>query len=367
VKKHRFFPVVWLWSFCLLSPAVLATPPSLYSPLPGIEPGSWTLAILPDTQYYSRHAPSTFYGQTQFLADNKTNLNIQYVLHEGDVTKFNATDQWQVAVTAMNTLQNAGIGYSILPGNHDYEGDSGNRNSYMLNYFPVSKLSTQPTFGGAYSNPAYVNAACNTYSFFSAGGIDWLVLSLEFGPRDGVVDWADSLMKAYPNRQVIIDTHSYLDYDGTIMDQSHPGSAHSYPFASMPGGVNDGLDMWNKLKDNPNLLFVFNGHAVAPDYGMNEDPNGAGGFLTSTADDGHTVYQMIANYQAMPDYGQGWLRLLEFQTDGEVHVRTYSTLLNQGRNDADNDFVFSIPEPATVTLLIVAGLAGLAACKRRRG
>jgi hypothetical protein len=290
------------------------------------------LAILPDTQYYSRHAPSTFYGQTQFLANNKTNLNIKYVLHEGDVTKFNSTDQWQVAATAMNTLQNAGIGYSILPGNHDYEGNSANRNSYMLNYFPVSKLDDQPTFGGAYSNSAYVNAACNTYSLFSAGGIDWLVLSLEWGPRDGVVDWADSLMKAYPNRQAMIVTHSYLDYDGTIMDHNNPlqeGNPQDYDFASLPGGVNDGLEMWNKLKDNPNLLFVFNGHSTAPgytygdhgEYGEN-DPEGAGAYLASTADDGHTVHQMIANYQNMPNYGQGWLRLLEFQTNGQVHVRT---------------------------------------------
>jgi hypothetical protein len=370
VKKRHLLSGICLLAFSLASSTVFATAPSLYSPLPGIEPSSWTLAILPDTQYYTQYAPSTFYGQTQFLANNKTNLNIQYVLHEGDVTRSNGTAQWQVAVTAMNTLQTAGIGYSILPGNHDYAGNSASRDSHMLEYFPVSKLATQPTFGGFYSNPSYVNAACNTYSLFSAGGTDWLVLSLEFGPRDGVVNWADNMMKAYPKRKVIIDTHSNLDSYGTIVDHNNPaqeGSPYGYDLASLPGGVNDGLEMWNQLKDNPNLLFVFNGHAVTPGYAMLEDPNGAGGFLTSTADDGHTVYQMIANYQAMPDYGQGWLRLLEFQTDGEVHVRTYSSLLNKGRNDADNDFVFKVPEPSTITLLLTIGLVVIVSFRRRKG
>jgi hypothetical protein len=361
VKQHLVYPVICLLAVCLAASAAAAA-------VPPIQPGSWTLAILPDTQYYTRHAPDIFYGQTQFLADNKTNLNIKYVLHEGDVTKFNSTDQWQVGLTAMNTLQNAGIGYSITTGNHDYEGNSANRNSYMPDYFPVSKLDDQPTFGGVY--PYEPTLPYNSYSLFSAGGTDWLVLALEWGPRNQIVNWADAVLKAYPNRQAMIVTHSYLYYDGTIMDHNNPaqeGNPHEYGIASLPGGVNDGLEMWNKLKDNPNLLFVFNGHSTNPAYDWLEDPEGAGAYLASTADDGHTVHQMIANYQNMPDYGQGWLRLLEFQTDGEVHVRTYSTYLDQSMSEPNQDFVITIPEPATLTLFITMGLVLAAYFRRRRG
>src|SRR5690349_1355683 len=50
-----------------------------------ITPGSWTLAILPDTQHYAQSYPQHFTAQTQFLVNNKESLNIQYVLHEGDI------------------------------------------------------------------------------------------------------------------------------------------------------------------------------------------------------------------------------------------------------------------------------------------
>jgi hypothetical protein len=42
----------------------------------------------------------------------------------------------------------------------------------------------------------------NHFNLFSAGGMDFIVISLEYDttPDQPVLDWADSLLKAHPNR-----------------------------------------------------------------------------------------------------------------------------------------------------------------------
>ncbi|MBN2218379.1 MAG: hypothetical protein JW719_13475, partial [Pirellulales bacterium] len=188
-------------------------------------------------------------------------------------------------------------------------------------------------------------------------GIDWLVIAMEYGPRDFILDWADGLMKANPNRKVMVVTHSHLHHDGARMDwathgASQTGNPHdndgdgiadNQGFTLLPGGVNDGQEVWTALKDNPNLLFIFNGHHTNPAYPRPNDPYGVGGYLASTADDGHTVHQMIANYQAMAS-DNGYLRLLEFQADGDVFVRTYSPNKGTYLTAANHQFTITVSE-----------------------
>ncbi|MBN2578447.1 MAG: metallophosphoesterase [Pirellulales bacterium] len=314
--------------------------------------GAWTLAILPDTQNYATSYPSIFYDQTQFLADNRDTLNLAFVLHEGDVTNNDNSAEWSVASAAFQTLDNAGIPYAITPGNHDL---SNTRTSLMPNYFPVSRLDNQPTFGGVY--PGEPTSPLNSYSLFSAGGADYLVLALEYGPRDQIVNWADGLMKTYSDRQTIIVTHANLYCDGTRHDWAAKGSSqhwnpHTDPIASLPGGVNDGEEMWQQLKDNPNLKFIFNGHVQR---------DGAG-YLADTGDQGNVVHNLLANYQFMDNGGEGYLRLLEFLPDGNtVHVRTYSPTLDSYMTAPNQDFTLTLNSPPSLVShavganLVVAG------------
>ena len=89
-----------------------------------ISPGSWTLAILPDTQIYAQSYPQHFTAQTQWIKDHVASHNIKYVLHEGDITNNNVTAQWNNALASMNVL-NGVLPYAMAPGNHDY-GPNGN-------------------------------------------------------------------------------------------------------------------------------------------------------------------------------------------------------------------------------------------------
>ncbi len=328
---------------------------------PTIQPGSWTLAILPDTQNYAASYPDIFNAQMQFLADNKNTLNLAYVLHEGDVTNNNSAAEWSIASNAFKILDDAGVPYSLLPGNHDLgsNGAANNRTSLMANYFPVSRLAERQTFGGTYTGePASPH---NSYSLFSAGGTDWLALALEFGPRDAVVDWADGILKKYPDRQAMIVTHAYLFYDNTRYDwaargASQPDNPHAYALTGLPGGVNDGQEMWDKLKDNPNLQFIFSGHVL-------QGPNGGGNaYLASEADRGNVVHQVLANYQHFTNGGDGFLRLLEFLPDGKtVHVRTYSPTLDLSLASTTQDFSIimtqvTVPELGGFALLACGGV-----------
>jgi len=338
---------------CLLGPWLAAS--CIVAAPPPIGPGSWTLAILPDTQYYTQYGNGVFEAQTQFLADNKAALNLKYVLHEGDVTQSNSAPQWAIASRAMASLERVGVPYSLAVGNHDLEGNARTRNSLISRFFPKSRLDDQPTFAGVY--PGEPDNTSNSYSLFTAGDVGWLVIALEYGPRDLVLDWADGLLKQYPGRKAMVVTHAYLYPGAARVDwAAHGASQHGNPhdndgdgladnqgFTLLPGGVNDGGEIWTALKNNPNLLFVFGGHFTSPGSSRWNDP-GAAAYLASTADDGHIVHQMLANYQWVSK-DNGYLRLLEFQSDGHVHVRTYSPNKDASLTGAAHDFIIPVNKP----------------------
>ncbi len=93
-------------------------------------PGSFTMAVLPDTQYYCESYPQHFYNQTKWIVDNAERQNIKFVLHLGDITNRNTPEQWQVAQRAITALDGH-VPYALVAGNHDYGpgGNSANRDT----------------------------------------------------------------------------------------------------------------------------------------------------------------------------------------------------------------------------------------------
>lgn len=48
---------------------------------------------------------------------------------------------------------------------------------------------------------------------------------------------------------------------------------------------------------------------------------------------------MLANYQMLPEGGQGWLRLIELLPDGEtIQVKTYSPVLTSTTRTRNTSF-----------------------------
>jgi len=314
--------------------AVKKAPPPRVAPLPFV-PGSWTLAILPDTQHYSESYPGLFELQTRWIAENKDKHNIVYVLQEGDVTNRNSPLEWQRASKAMGILDSA-VPYAIVPGNHDYrrDGTIRSRVTRINDYFPPSRFEKLkwPTFGGT-MEPGHIE---NNYHLFEAGGKKWIIVGLEWAPRDKTLQWAGTILAKYADRRAIVFTHAYLYSDSTRYDWARKGRKQAWnPYLdNVVGGVNDGEEIWQKLvRKHANVVLVANGHVL----------NDGLGFQVSKADDGHRVNEMLVNYQMKPLGGEGWLRLLEFLPDGKtVQAKTYSPLYEQYQTDSQNQFVFTI-------------------------
>ena len=102
------------------------------------------------------------------------------------------------ARTTACTCSTASCRTCCRPGNHDYccGGWPTDRTTTMINgYFPVSTFSSRPSFKGTFEADRIENSA---HLLDVPGGAgQWLVLSLEFGPRDTVLAWADDVAKQY--------------------------------------------------------------------------------------------------------------------------------------------------------------------------
>lgn len=305
----------------------LSVTPSPRKAQPFVE-GSWTLAVLPDTQVYSLRVPGMFLTQTAWIVNNAEALNIRYVLHLGDIVDDNTPIEWKRAREAMQLLHGV-VPYALVPGNHDYgpSGDASTRETLMNEYFPFHEAEAMSTFGGA-MEPGKLD---NTFHLFEAGGKKWIIIALEWGPRDETIRWANEVMREHPDRLGILITHAYMNnndrrYDHTDADHPQHYNPHHY---KTPGGVNDGEELWQKLVRKHNFALTFNGHVLGDGTG----------YLKSVTDTGQVCHQMLSNYQMRELGGEAYLRLLEFQPDGRtIRVKSYSPLYDKYLLEADQLF-----------------------------
>lgn len=278
--------------------------------------GSSMLAVLPDTQVYSLRLPGLYNTQTSFIRMNATRLDIRYVIHLGDIVNNNTRIEWERASAAMSLLHGV-VPYALAPGNHDYgpSGDASTRDTHMNEYFSFELSAAMPTFGAAYET----GKLDSSYHLFSIQGRDFILLALEWGPRDEVIAWANDVMAQHPEREGILVTHAFLNhndlrYDHT--DTEHPQRHNPHDYAT-PGGVNDGEELWQKLVRHHRFSITLNGHVIGDGCG----------YLASTTDRGNVCHQMLSNYQMRNQGGEAYMRLLEFLEDGRtIRVHTYSPL-----------------------------------------
>ena len=261
----------------------------------------FSIVVLPDTQcYLANVAPGTpqpqiFTQQTEWIARQKNALNVVFVLHVGDVTQNNTPHEWEHARASMSVLDGS-IPYAIVAGNHDIDGNCklGTRDSRFSDYFPPGRFANLQE-----SYPAEPERSENTCHFFSSGGADWLILALEFGPRDTVLQWANDVARRHPQRRVIVLTHTYLYWNGKhqkAADASSIGGKYRQ-LQELPGGANDGIQVWEQfVSQHPNLSFVFSGHVIDS---LQSFTSGDNARLISTGRHGNKVIQVLTNFQSL--------------------------------------------------------------------
>jgi len=291
--------------------------------------------LLPDTQTYAEKYPEILDSQVNWIVRERNNIAL--VLQQGDLTQNNNDLEWERVRSSFRKLDNK-VPYSVAAGNHDMGSVPGKyadvRNTELLNrYFPYNDMSKLPAFGGAFEPGKMENA----YYLLKTGRIKWLVMTLEFGPRNKVLDWANAIVARYPDRTVIVNTHSYLYSDSTRQSINDSWPPQNYGVGKDTGdnAVNNGEQIWDKLvKKHSNIRWVFSGHIL----------NSGVGTLVSINDSGLPVYQMLANYQegvkGSVKGGNGWLRVLEMDFKKKtVSVTTYSPYLNRQMDAAAHNFI----------------------------
>lgn len=268
----------------------------------------FSVAVMPDTQnevYASSN--DRFRQRSQWLVDNRQSLDLRYVLHTGDVVNWGHVDpaQFTRAQNALAPLTAANIPYVLTVGNHDTaavcQGGSAcpgantsvtvRDTSAFNNAFPLSSL---PNVGGTYEP----NKVENNYVTFNAGGKKWMILTLELWSRSGVVTWAANVVASHPDHNVIIQTHSYLNADGSI-STSNGGYGATSP-----------MYLYNNLVSlYPNIKMVLSGHV------------GTSASRTDTGVNGNKIVSFLQGFHSTSNP----VRLIEIDTNtGTLSTRIYA-------------------------------------------
>lgn len=287
----------------------------------------FTFVPLPDVQFLTQEANggknSMFKTQTKWIVDNKSKLNIVHVCQLGDCVQNgdnNGNDiEWKRADTSMKIIEDSittklkdGIPFTMVVGNHDQgptgNGDPKGTTTFFNQYFGVNRFLGRNYWGGNYGSNND-----NNYQLFTASGIDFLTISMEYdvAADSNVLNWANNLLKAHPNRKAIIIAHWIINSDGSFGAQ--------------------GQAIYNKLKGNANLFMMLCGHI---------NPNGEA--RRSDVFNGNTVHTLLSDYQDRANGGNAWLRIMKFSpTNNSLSVQTYSPTLNQFETDANSQFTIT--------------------------
>ncbi len=287
---------------------------------------AFSVVLLPDTQFYSAEingaTKEIFASQTQWIIDNREALNIAFVLHLGDIVQngdtfgngTSAEQEWINASDALYLLEDPlttglaeGIPYGVAVGNHDQEPiwDPEGTTTYYNKYFGVDHWE-----GKSYYGDHYGSNNDNYYQLYSVGSYDFLSISLEYrgSANAEVLDWAEGLVQAYPDRRVIVTTHH-------LVNTGNPASWSSY-----------GEAIYERLKGYPNLDLMLGGHIHGE--GQREDTF-----------EGNTTYSLLQDYQGYSEGGQGYLRILTFEpAHNKIYVSTYSPWVDAFETDQNSQF-----------------------------
>lgn len=300
------------------------------------KPKPFSIIVLPDTQHYTMNYPAMFSQQTSWIAAHKDELNIVYATQLGDIVEiWDNQPQWEAASRSLSLLDGV-VPYGIAPGNHDVspQGDS----PYFAQYFPMSRI-TAPALSVQEVAPNYRDLPRvgnygykNSYHLFEGGGKQFIAFNLEFCPDDKTVDWVNATLSRFSQRGAIIATHSFINADGER--ETADGSCQTYHAA----GSNAAEDLWEKIEvegKHDNVLLYLSGHDIW---------TARGAARRTDVVNGYPVHQLLSNYQEYPYGGNGYLRILQFDTDrAALNVSTYSPFLNAYYDNPDNHFELPLP------------------------
>lgn len=325
----------------------------------------FSLAHLTDTQYLSEGGdePATeeerkvwrkaYTDMTQWIADNADERKIAFTAHTGDIMEnwHNLTDdrekamrEFEVASAAQKILDDAGLVQTVLPGNHDnqYGADAGPDALYNDYFGPerYEAVSQHKRWADAKAeyHPWKPGDNINNYVLFTAGGLDFVVVSLGFDVTAEEQAWANDILEQYADRNAILLSHAYVTPSS---NPSGRGGGLSWDGARIRDGI---------VKKNPNVFLALSGHEHGVNIEVRKDLGQKGNHVVELLAD-YQFYKVTAeelgltgvgNHKAdsLLQFGSSFFRLLQFDVDrAEMSVDTYSPFLeNFGATEYDDRF-----------------------------
>jgi len=299
--------------------------------------GASRIAVLPDIQNYTGHDGRHFevlLETIDWLVAERARLGLALVLQLGDLTDRNRPDEWRRAREAFRRLDGR-LPYVFTVGNHDLGRDcvGGSRDTDLNRHFA---LEQNPLNQANHIASWRADQLENRAQRVTLAGLDWLVLALEFGPREEVVDWADRVLARHRDHPTLLLTHEFVDQLSLVetgeVRRSTPDTFNSpacYPLAFEPGGASCGEDLWRRLvRPHPQVHAVLNGHyrpfALDPRGGSIPVPGLAEAHRRDTRGDGRVVEQIMFNAQWERRGGDGWLLLLEVSSGASIRATKFS-------------------------------------------
>ena len=300
-----------------------------------LEEGDFIVVVLPDTQNYVEKYQYVFNTQIRFIIENKD--KIAAVVHVGDLVNRECSEmEWETLSKSFEPLDETDIPYAVLPGNHDMP-DIINRLTGRLFIdvfisYPDKNDNYNKYFGPGrfnkswYAGRSHQELNNNNMVFFDAGGMEFMILSIEYCPDDRAIDWAQNMLKFYPEKRVIFSTHCYMDENAERAD------------CGKIGGMG-GQEIWNNFIRNHDdqIFLVVSGHEGDSSF------EGCGSYRADQGISYGWVHQFFSNYQHIERGGNGWLKLFIFKPDkDEILVKTYSPFLNEYADELEKTIIYDM-------------------------
>ena len=282
----------------------------------------FSLAVVGDIQKVTYHWPEKVPAIYNWIAANAEEKNIVRAISLGDITEKDTKAEYDIVKAAFSVLDGV-VPHTIVRGNHDVANFDAN--------IPYEEY--KDTVDGS-----YIESMRNTYNLFEQGGRKYMLLNLDCGAKDADLEWANEVVAAHPDYNVIVATHLYMYRDGRTIGTWY--GVEDY-------GQNGGTTIWDDfVKQHENIVMVLCGHISTDRVVMNE----------RIGVNGNVVKELLINPQATDMFydGTGMVTMLYFSEDGKnVQVENYSTTYESFyRKDCQFEFELAVIEPELAELSI---------------
>lgn len=262
-----------------------------------------------DSQTSSRLYPDNLIDAGEWIKSNYAIRNIKFVLHVGDIVDTEpVTTEWDNAEALFTAIDSVNVPYMPAPGQHDMLSLANRTYDKFNDYFPTTRFTSKSWWNGGFKT---AGSAVNKYLITTIGGVNFLLVTLEYGPTAATMTWLDNLLTTYSQYYAIIVTHSYLSNDG---DRVTTGDLYD-PHNTYVDTLN-GEEMWDDiLSKHDNVRAVWSGDwpAYPPQY------------LESNTDGGKKVAQVLFDYQALETTSCIYMQLVTISPEiGTMRVQTFS-------------------------------------------